>query len=226
MATQTLEFNCTTGFTVTAEIFAVGSVAVTASVSATEKTNDKGRYRAAFTDVAAGSYRLNAFVSSVGGFANEIYDLTLTTATFYPRSEYDFDSIQDKTDLITSGSISSSLPVATDGTLTEIIIGDDYLAANGRAFEWTVDAPSGFTAATSTCYFGGAYSTHEWLVQGTVTDNGDGTWDLSFDLGRTDTEGLIPSKIYNWSVEVRNALGTEITRVRSGRQVSLVEKYT
>jgi hypothetical protein len=49
--------------------------------------NDKNRYSVAFTDIAAGAYRLNAFVGATGGFANEVYDLTLSTATFYPRDE-------------------------------------------------------------------------------------------------------------------------------------------
>jgi hypothetical protein len=87
MATQTLEFNAGTGLTISCKLFAVGSDTVVATATATEKTNDDNRYAVEFTDVAAGAYRLNGFVSSVGGFANEIYDLTLATATFYPRSE-------------------------------------------------------------------------------------------------------------------------------------------
>jgi len=87
MATQTLEFNAGTGLTISCKLFAVGSDTVVATATATEKTNDDNRYAVEFTDVAAGAYRLNGFVSSVGGFANEIYDLTAETATFYPRSE-------------------------------------------------------------------------------------------------------------------------------------------
>lgn len=87
MATQTLEFNATQGLTLTAKLFALGSDTVVQSVSATAKTNDKGRYTAAFTDVPAGRYRLNAFVGSNGGFVNELYKLTLSSATFFPESE-------------------------------------------------------------------------------------------------------------------------------------------
>jgi hypothetical protein len=83
---QTLEFNAPTGLTISCKLFAVGSDTVAATESATEKTNDKNRY-AVTVDVAAGSYRLNGFVGSDGGFVNEIYDLTAATATFYPRSE-------------------------------------------------------------------------------------------------------------------------------------------
>ncbi len=87
MATQTLEFNATTGLTITAKLFAIGSDTVVDSVTAMERTNDKGRYRAAFADVHAGRYRLNGFVGAVGGFANETYRLTLATSTFTPDSE-------------------------------------------------------------------------------------------------------------------------------------------
>jgi hypothetical protein len=87
MATQTLEFSAGTGLTLSCKLFALGSDTVVATQTATEKTNDKNRYSVAFTDIAAGAYRLNAFVGATGGFANEVYDLTLTTATFQPRSE-------------------------------------------------------------------------------------------------------------------------------------------
>lgn len=87
MATQTLEFNATTGLTISCKLFALESDTVVATVTATEKTNDLGRYSVAFTDVAAGAYRLNGFVGAVGGFANEIYDMTLDTDVFLPRSE-------------------------------------------------------------------------------------------------------------------------------------------
>jgi hypothetical protein len=87
MATQTLEFSAGTGLTLSCKLFALGSDTVVDTQTATEKTNDKNRYSVAFTNVPAGAYRMNAFVGSTGGFANEVYDLTLTTATFYPREE-------------------------------------------------------------------------------------------------------------------------------------------
>jgi len=87
MATQTLEFDAPSGLTLSCKLFAIGSDTVVATASATEKTNDLNRYSVAYTDLAAGVYRLNGFVGAVGGFANEIYDLTLDTDVFIPRSE-------------------------------------------------------------------------------------------------------------------------------------------
>lgn len=92
MPTQTLEFTAGTGLTITCKLFAVGSDTLVASATATEKTNDLNRYSVSYTDIPAGTYRLNGFVGAVGGFANEIYDLTLTTSTFYPRSEQEVSS--------------------------------------------------------------------------------------------------------------------------------------
>lgn len=91
MATQTLEFSGATGLTLTCKLFSIGSDTVVDTQTATEKTNDINRYSVDFVDVPAGAYRLNAFVGATGGFANEVYDLTLTTATFLPRSEADVD---------------------------------------------------------------------------------------------------------------------------------------
>jgi len=87
MATQTLEFDAPSGLTLSCKLFAIGSDTVVATASATEKTNDLNRYSVAYTDLAAGAYRLNAFVGAVGGFANELFDTLAATGTYYPRSE-------------------------------------------------------------------------------------------------------------------------------------------
>jgi len=126
--------------------------------------------------------------------------------------------------VVAAGAVSG--PVASTGTITSpIIIGDDYLAANGRAFQWTIAAITGYTLGTSTCKFGGAYKDNTWLVNGTVSDAGGGNWTLSFDLPKTATVSL-EEGYYSWSVEVLTAGGTEVTRVRSGRNVLLVDKQT
>jgi len=87
MATQTLEFSGATGLTLICKLFSIGSDTIVDTQTATEKTNDLNRYTVDFVDVPAGPYRLNGLVVASGGFVNEIYDLTLTTATFLPRSE-------------------------------------------------------------------------------------------------------------------------------------------
>jgi hypothetical protein len=136
--------------------------------------------------------------------------------------------INAKAALITSGSVQFTSMVNTDGYIDgDIIIGDDYLAANGRAFQWTFTPNSGFVAATSSCKFGGsnASGTSTWLVTGTVTDNGNGTWTISFDLPLATTSTLLEG-LHDWSVECISITNVEITKKRSGKRVKVVRKWT
>jgi hypothetical protein len=80
-ATQTVEFIAPTGQGVTAKLFAPGSDTQVASVTATEQTNRKGVYRAVYTDVPAGAYRLLALVGTTP-VASWWTDLLLSTATY------------------------------------------------------------------------------------------------------------------------------------------------
>ena len=92
-STQTVEFRAVTGQTVTAKLFAAGSDTEVASVTATEATNRKGTYRAAFTDVAAGEYQLLAFNATPTPLASWWVTLTLTSATFQVYDRVDKDGI-------------------------------------------------------------------------------------------------------------------------------------
>jgi hypothetical protein len=243
MATQTLEFSAGTGLTLSCKLFALGSDTVVDTQTATERTNDKNRYRVAFTNVPAGAYRMNAFVGATGGFANEVYDLLLATDIYYPRSESASGGggggtgdasqatlllVKAKTDLITAGNVTYTSPVSPTGAIRgAIIIGDDYLAANARAFEWVISARAGYVVGTSTGRFGGSNAElgKSWLVTGTVSDLGGGEWKLSFDLNKTVTADLLEG-YYRWSVELVSAGGTEVTEVYSGRNVEVRAKQT
>jgi hypothetical protein len=139
--------------------------------------------------------------------------------------------IKAKTDLITSGIVQIVSPVGAGGNITTpIFSGDDYKESNGRAFQWTIDARTGFSAGTATCRFGG-YSEEtgdSWNVSGTVTDIGGGEWRLSFDLTKTVTSQLAPG-FYRWSVELANPGGDEVTEVynsNANRQVEVRAKQT
>ncbi len=110
MATQTIEFRSPPTQTTTAKLFAIGSDTQVASVTATEATNRKGTYSAAYTDVAAGEYELIAFVGAVP-VARWFVTLTLTTATF---QVYD----KAKIELIAANAVNAS-SLAADA-VTEI----------------------------------------------------------------------------------------------------------
>jgi hypothetical protein len=141
------------------------------------------------------------------------------------------DEIRDKTALITAGgTVYVTSPVTATGQLASpLIIGDDYLAANGRRFRWTVELPSGYVIATSTARFGMRYEddegVNEFIATGTVADATGGNVHLDFDVAKTVT-GLLRPGWYQWSVEIVSATGTEITRVKSGKNVEWQEKQT
>jgi hypothetical protein len=110
MATQTVEFRAATGLTITAKLFSAGSDTEVASVTATEATNRKGTYRAAYTDVAAGEYQLIAFDATPIPVASWWVTLTLTTATFGTYDKSDTRDINTK-----ALDIQSRLPATLDG---------------------------------------------------------------------------------------------------------------
>ena len=141
--TQTLEFSAGTGLTLSCKLFALGSDTVVDTQTATEKTNDKNRYSVAFTDIAAGAYRLNAFVGATGGFANEVYDLTLTTATFQPRSESAADLSTITTQLTTIESKIDTIDNFVDTEVTAIKAKTDLITTD-TVFV-TVDRVAGST---------------------------------------------------------------------------------
>jgi hypothetical protein len=137
-------------------------------------------------------------------------------------------AIKAKTDLITAGQVTYTSPVGGTGKISiPIIIGDDYLASNARAFEWTITARTGVVVGTASCRFGGTNEelNKSWLVTGTVSDIGGGQCKLSFDLTKTVT-GALEEGYYRWSVELLSAGGTEITEVFSGRNVEVRNKQT
>lgn len=141
MATQSLEFCAATGLTIVCKLFSSGSDTVVATVTAVEKTNDKNRYVASFTNVPAGLYRLNGFVSSVGGFANEDYDLTLETATFLPLSESsdrDYPTLLDAINALSSQVVPNSQTNNLAGEVT-IHSGVDFQQ------QFAVSVPSNWT---------------------------------------------------------------------------------
>lgn len=138
------------------------------------------------------------------------------------------DATEAKQDQILSkltSRVATSMPVDVKGRITAaIVIEDDYLAAHSRAFAWRVDAVPNQSHEQCKAYFAAEYEGHRFQVTGAIADNGDNTWDLSFDLLATDTQGLSPGE-YTWSVQVTDTDGKQVTRVRSdSHRATLVSK--
>lgn len=139
MATQTIEFRSPPSQTITAKLFAVGSDTVVATASATEATNRKGTYSAAFTDIAAGTYELISFVSAIP-VARWYVALTLTTATF------------QATDTVTVESAISAMRGADNDTLKTLSDQIDGIDGGGGLTteqENTLNAIYDFTSGIS-----------------------------------------------------------------------------
>lgn len=138
------------------------------------------------------------------------------------------DQIKAKTDLIGTGIAFIDPPVTEDGFLDELIIGDDYLAVNGRALEWRFSSIENFTT-NATGKFGLKNSRGDSMIisNGVVVDLGDDQWKVSFDLPKEETEELPPG-VYDWSAEITED-GIEITKIRNRQnktRVRLVAKQT
>jgi molybdopterin-binding protein len=165
------------------------------------------------------------------GAAGNPWSTDLSTGYSGTQAGNILNSVKSQADLIQAGgTVNVTTPVTATGQLASpLIIGDDYLNANGRAFSWTVALPSGFVAATATCKFGMRYEddqgVNSFIQSGTVIDAGSGNVTLRFDVAKSVTELLRPGW-YDWSVEIASASGTEITRVKSGNNAEWQEKQT
>ena len=137
MATQTVEFRAATGLTLTAKLFAAGNDTEVASVSATEATNRKGTYSAAYTDVAAGEYQLIA-LDGTTPVASWWVTLTLTTATFGVYDKADTrDIVADTQDIqsrlpaaLVSGRMDSSVGNMESNVITASVLATGAITAS------------------------------------------------------------------------------------------------
>jgi hypothetical protein len=165
------------------------------------------------------------------GAAGNPWSTDLATGYSGTQAGNILNNVKSQTDLIQAGgTVTVSTPVTASGQLASpLIIGDDYLAANGRRFRWTVELPSGYVIATSTARFGMRYEDEQginsFIATGTVTDATGGNVHLDFDVAKTVTGTLRPGW-YEWSVEIVSASGTRITRVKSGKNAEWQEKQT
>lgn len=124
MATQTIEFHAPSGQIITAKLFTPGSDTEVGSASATERTNDKGTYRASFTDTV-GTFRLTALVGSVAtakGFVTTLAATgdyfphsTLSTATAIAAVQSTLDALDD---VVVNRTTIATLASQTSFTLT------------------------------------------------------------------------------------------------------------
>jgi hypothetical protein len=104
-------------------------------------------------------------------------------------------------------------PVSESGQLTELIIGDDYLAANSRALVWSIPEITGMSVANATAVFGLRKGEVSVTVNGTVATGDAGEWDVTTEIART-AWGELTEGLAEYSLEIRDSSnGREVTRV-------------
>jgi hypothetical protein len=229
MTTVTMEIDLPASSTPVVQLYSVSSRVTGASygspVTGTAVSGVSTRYVFALGTVAAGDY-FGKITSPAGGFVLRVTDSGWDEAETWTELEL-------MTSVNAGGVVTVSSPVNINGEISgPIVIGDDYKSANGRAFSWTADAPTGFVLATSTCKLGFEIDGVSVVKTGTITDAGSGDWTFTFDLLKTDTASVSPGWA-DWSVECISAGGIEHTIVKSGvagdvtvNRAEFVEKQT
>jgi len=232
MASITVQFIGTAGQNYKA-IPSSGSLAnyVASGVSASPVAGQNGKFTIILDDAVATKWTVFRGLTQPTSWELFHLEIDLSDESVLSDVLDRLDAIDASTSLIGNANAAVIAMVSPTGEIASpLIIGDDYLAANERAFTWDLPAITGVTVGTATAYFGGKMINGEdnWLASGTVTDIGSGQWRISVDLPKTATADLQPGR-YRWSCEIRSASGTEITRVRNAgdnKTVMLVNKQT
>lgn len=128
------------------------------------------------------------------------------------------------------GMVVSYSPVSETGQISQpLVIGDDYKSTLANALAWNVPKLPGVDVGDAECYFGIKNSAGAgFIVTGAVSAVDSETWKLTFEIPKA-TWSTLTKGDYEWSAEVRDASGNEVTRVRNADynyRVQLVEKQT
>jgi hypothetical protein len=136
------------------------------------------------------------------------------------------DAIKAKTDTLGVASVTATSPVSTAGTLATIVRGDDYLAADGLALEWSSSAWPDLSGASIAMTLRDVEEDAVAVTAaGSVTVAGAGTQTVSVDLQAADTEDLLPGiHSYKFDVQATLAGGSVVTLVRG--HVTVYEDQT
>lgn len=109
-----------------------------------------------------------------------------------------------------------------------LVLNSDYKGFNGKSIDIDFCEIENFDYTACTGALGFSNGTDTLVItESVVTDNGDGTWKVQFDIDQLDTASL-PAGRYDWQVEISQN-GEEIIVGRSVTQrdqIVWVEKIT
>jgi hypothetical protein len=231
MATQTIQFRSPSSQTVTLRLFVAGSDTQIASASATEATNRKGTYTAAFTDVPAAEYQYIATIgtSPIIPVASGYVKLTLTTATFQVYDAAKAVNLSEVVvppyytpDEIVRGIITGTVPngslarTVRDIKMADVLFEGQIVTAGAQTV--VLDAN-----ATSVC-FGQAITTGEEGDPDRQTRYIVG-WDNVSKTAELDMPWcVIPADGRDYQIKVlRNALAGDLDKSRAGSYGAAIE---
>lgn len=180
-----------------------------------------------YVEMTAGALRVVGFANLSSPGANGYSEVFDSLAEAEARGGSDVaDDIAEINAKIQTGVINIISPVNADGSINPLVIGDDYIAAQGRAIDLFVDPISGLNVVDCSCTFGGeAAHRGSWLVPGVVslqTVDGQPKWRMRFELAEDDTRDCKPG-CYAWGATLQPPArrATKITG-----SVELIESHT
>ncbi len=124
------------------------------------------------------------------------------------------DDIKAKTDPLGSATVTVVSPLSTNGLAIELVIGDDYLVANGRQLDFTIaaGAPNLTGASVSLCV-----SDQLLVLPGTVTSAGAGAQTIRFQFTHTTVQfSLVGGQDYTYDIRAVLSDGATVTLLSSG----------
>lgn len=110
----------------------------------------------------------------------------------------------------------------------ELVIGDDYLVANGRAITWTLPVVAGVTVGTAICKLGISNGTTTVVLDGTVATASTTDWTYTVPIARTSLASFSECLV-EWSLELRdipNSTEITVTQNEVGEFLLLRDKQT
>jgi hypothetical protein len=109
--------------------------------------------------------------------------------------------LSDIASATSTGRVTVVSPVAEQGRVFPLVIGDDYLVDNDRALEWTTPEITGIDIEDATCRFWILKDETGYSWEGTVGPGSSGYWVLSVEITNDSWEDAEPG-VYEYGVEV------------------------
>lgn len=109
-------------------------------------------------------------------------------------------------------------PVAEDGSVLELVAGDDYLDADDQAVPASFTEAPDLTGGSIDLAIKGKGLDDPIVFPGDLGTTGPtGTQTATFDIAGTDTEPLTPSGSYVYDIQATLASGSKRTLIKNGR---------